>query len=197
MGDRPTEGTGALKRPDRYTYRDYRSWPEGERWELIDGHAWSMSPAPRRVHQGIIVKVSAQLDAHFAAGPCKSYVAPCDVFLPEDDEPLDEVRHVVQPDAFVVCDESSLIDEGVRGAPALVIEVLSPTTALKDQSEKRMLYEAHGVAEYWIINPDTFEVFRYRLTDGRYPLPEVADLRLGITSSRFPNLTVRVRREDL
>lgn len=197
MSERHTEGSGALKRPHRYTYRDYREWPAAERWELIDGHAWSMSPAPRRRHQGVVVKVSAQLDAYFTTRQCKSYVAPCDLFLPDGDEPIDEVRNVVQPDAFVICDPSALIDEGVRGAPALVIEVLSPSTALKDQTEKRQLYEAYGVHEYWIINPETLELFRYHLVDGRYPLPDVVDLRVGVTSTRFPDLTVRVRREDL
>lgn len=191
-------GTSPTKRPDRYTYREYRSWPSNERWELIHGAAYDMSPAPRRIHQSFVIRIAAQLDRHFRGKPCKPYVAPVDVFLPEANEALDDVRTVVQPDAFVVCDPGKLIDEGVRGAPDFVVEVLSPGTAMKDQSEKRKLYAEHGVSEYWIVNPDTFEVFVYLLReDQTYGLPAVSDLREGIASARFPELTVLVAAEDL
>ena len=197
MADRPPEGTSALKRTDRYTYRDYRTWPPEERWELIDGYAWSMSPAPRRVHQRLIVLIAVELQAHFAGHDCKAHVAPCDVFLVDEDESIEDARHVVQPDAFVVCDERKLIDEGVKGAPDLVIEVLSSATAMKDQTEKRNLYETHGVREYWVVNPDTFEVLRYTLSDGRFGLPTPADLRQGVDSAIFAGLRVRVRPEEV
>jgi len=197
MADRATDGTSALKRPGRFTYRDYKTWPADERWELINGEAYAMSPAPRRVHQTVLAKMYVQIDAHFAGKRCRPHIAPVDVFLVEEGETVDNAEHVVQPDAFVVCDEKKLAENGVIGAPDLVIEVLSPATAMKDQSEKRTLYEKHGVREYWIINPDTFELFAYTLTEGRFPLPAVADLRDGFTSTIFPDLTVRVRPEDL
>ncbi len=191
-------GTSPTKRPDRYTYREYRGWPAEERWELIDGLAFDMSPAPRRRHQSLIIQIAAQLDGYFAGNPCRPYVAPVDVLLPEGDESLDEVETVVQPDAFVVCAPEKLIDEGVRGAPDFVTEVLSPNTAMKDQSEKRKLYEKHGISEYWIINPETFEVFIYTLKEnGRYGLPAVADLRDAPAVGRFPGLTLRIRPEEL
>ncbi len=197
MADRAADGTGALKRPGRFTYRDYKTWPAEERWELIYGEAYAMSPAPQRVHQTLLAKVYVQIDAYFAGRPCRPHIAPVDVFLLKAGETVDNAEHVVQPDAFVVCDEQKLADNGVVGAPDLVIEVLSPTTAMKDQSEKRLLYEKYGVREYWIINPDTFELFAYTLQDGRFPLPAVADLREGFTGVVFPHLTVRVRPEDL
>ena len=195
-------GTSPVKRTERYTYGDYRLWPAEERWELIHGVAHNMSPAPRRVHQAILAKVYVQLDAYFSGKPCRPYIAPVDVFLPDEGvgavEPLDQVTTVVQPDAFVVCAPEKLVDEGVRGAPDFVIEVLSPGTAMKDQSEKRKLYEAHRVSEYWIINPDTFEVFVYTLKEsGGYGLPTVADLRDRVPVTRFPDLSIQVRPEDL
>lgn len=191
-------GTSPTKRPDRYTYGEYRRWPDDERWELIYGCAFGMSPAPRRRHQSLVIQIASQLDAYFTGKLCRPYIAPVDVFLSESDEPLDEVETVVQPDAFVVCAPEKLIEEGVRGAPDFIIEVLSPHTAMKDQSEKRHLYERHRVNEYWIINPDTFEVFVYTLKeDGAYGLPAVADLREGPAVGRFSGLNLLVRPQDL
>jgi len=68
---------------------------------------------------------------------------------------------------------------------------------MKDQSEKRKLYENHGVREYWIINPDTFELFRYTLNAEKYGLPAVADIREPVEVSIFPGLSLKVRSEDL
>jgi Uma2 family endonuclease len=195
--DHRIDGTSPLKANERFTYKDYRKWPEGERWELIHGTAWSMSPAPRRNHQALTGQLYARLDQFFAGKPCRPHIAPVDVFLPEGDEALDETDIVVQPDIFVVCDRSKLIEEGVRGAPDFVIEILSPSTALKDQSEKRMLYESHGVREYWIVNPITMETFIYILRDGKYGLPTVASLYSAVPVALFPKLDLKVRPEDL
>ncbi len=197
MDEEIVAGTSPRKRDRPFTYADYRSWPEGERWELIDGEAYAMSPAPRRLHQGLAIQIAAQLDSFFTGKPCRPYVAPVDVFICAPDEPLDAATRVVQPDAFVVCDRSKLIDEGVKGAPDFIIEVLSPGTAMKDQTEKRRLYEDGGVREYWIVNPETLEVFLYTLNDGRYGLPSVADLRGPVPVGIFPGLSLRVRPEDL
>jgi Uma2 family endonuclease len=114
--------------------------------------------------------------------------------LPEGDE---AVEHVVQPDAFVVCDKSKLIDEGILGAPDFIIEVLSPGTAMKDQTQKRRLYESRGVMEYWIANPETLEAFIYLLKDDKYGLPSAAGLRQPTAVSIFPGLALKARPEDL
>lgn len=192
-----TLGTAAINANEHYSYRQYRSWPEYERWELIEGTAYSMSPAPRRKHQGIIMKLASQLDAYFEGRPCRPYLAPIDVFLSEVDDNLDDIDTVIQPDLLVVCSTDKLIDEGIKGAPDFIIEILSPGTALRDQTEKRDLYEKHGVREYWVANPDTLEVFIYRLTDGAYGLPSVADLKLPTAVGIFEGLALRVRKEDL
>jgi Uma2 family endonuclease len=190
-------GTSPRKSDRPFTYKDYRNWPDNERWELIDGEAYAMSPAPRRYHQTLLGSIYAQMYDFFTGKPCRPHIAPVDVFLPEGEEALDDIEHVVQPDAFVVCDKNKLIDEGVLGAPDFIIEVLSPGTAMKDQTEKRMLYEARGVREYWIVNPATFEAFMYFLEDGRYGLPSAADIRQATGVRIFPGLQLRVRPEDL
>jgi Uma2 family endonuclease len=192
------QGTSALKHPDHYTYRDYKNWPDDERWELIDGAAYDMSPAPRRLHQTILMQISSQLDTFFSGKPCWPHIAPVDVFLSDAEQGSDDAKNVVQPDAFVVCDKNKLNDQGVMGAPDFIIEILSPSTAMKDQTEKRKLYEAKGVREYWILNPDTFELFIYTLKeDGTYGLPSVADIRTPVRVNIFEGLALQVREEDL
>ncbi len=198
MGDDMVKETSALKRSGDYTYADYKNWPEDERWELINGKTWSMSPAPKRKHQALIVQFAASLDAFFSGNPCRPHIAPVDVFFIEEGEDLDTAKTVVQPDILVVCDPGKLREEGVVGAPDFVIEVLSPATAMKDQTEKRFLYEAHGVKEYWIINPDTFEVFIYSQKENEtFGLPLVADLRESVPVGIFNGLSLKVRLEDL
>jgi Uma2 family endonuclease len=190
-------GSAAIKADEHYSYRQYRTWPEYERWELIEGTAYSMSPAPRRKHQRLIGKLFHQIDTFLEGKPCQPYFAPVDVFLTEVDDQLDDIDTVVQPDLFVVCNHAKLLEEGIKGAPDLVIEILSPGTALRDQTEKRDLYEKHGVREYWVVNPDTLEAFIYRLSEGAYGLPGVADLKLPTPVTIFEGLSLKVRKEDL
>jgi len=145
-----------------FTYGDYRTWPATERWELIDGIAYDMSPAPLRSHQDCSGELFYQFRSQLTKGPCRIYAAPFDVRLPEGDEADDDINTVVQPDIVVVCDRNKLDERGCRGAPDLVIEILSPYTAHKDLNEKFRLYERVGVREYWIVHPldRTVMVFR-------------------------------------
>lgn len=138
---------------DRFTYGDYATWPEGERWELVDGHPRATSPAPGRVHQGVLAQLVARLVTYLADKTCRAYPAPFDVRLPRGDEADDEVDTVVQPDLSVICEPGKLDDKGCRGAPDLVVEITSPSTASYDQIAKKALYERHGVREYRIVHP--------------------------------------------
>ena len=146
-------GNPELTPQERFTYRNYRTWPDDERWELIDGHAWAMSPAPIRYHQKIAGRFFAKLEVFLEGKPCEAYIAPFDVLMPRGDEADDEVDTVVQPDVVVYCDRSRLTWAGARGAPDLALEVLSPSTSKKDQREKFDLYERTGVREYWVADP--------------------------------------------
>jgi len=169
-------GNPALAPDERFTYRHYKTWPDSERWELIDGHAWAMSPAPTRYHQRLLGRIFSWLDSFLKGRPCQAYFAPFDVLLPEGDETDDDTATVVQPDIVVYCDRSKLTNAGARGAPDLAIEILSPSTAKKDQNEKFGLYERHGVKEYWVVDPAGRWLCVYRLTkQGAYDEGELRD----------------------
>ena len=156
-------GQTLRKEQEVFTYADYLQWEDG-RWELIDGIAYDMSPAPSRIHQRVTGDLFARIHALLQDSPCEVYVAPFDVRLPDSENIIDEdIRTVVQPDIVVVCDEKKLDDRGCLGAPDLVVEVLSPSTALLDLKEKRALYERHGVKEYWLVHPVDKVLMVYRL----------------------------------
>nr|WP_320132871.1 Uma2 family endonuclease [uncultured Holophaga sp.] len=155
-----------LPQPGRsgYTLEDWRTW-EG-RWELIDGIAYDMTPSPSYAHQKAATQLTAilfnalgQRKARCAGGACEVIAAPIDVFLPAG---------VFIPDLVVVCDPAKISSRGIEGAPDLVVEILSPSTAGKDHSIKRWAYEAAGVPEYLIVDPDERLGILLYLVEGRY-----------------------------
>ncbi|MEM9455348.1 MAG: Uma2 family endonuclease [Myxococcota bacterium] len=169
----------------RFTYGDYLLWADGERWELIDGEAYCMAPAPTVHHQRLVGNVFAQLHAQLQGARCEAFIAPFDVRLPHADEPDEQITNVVQPDLMIVCDPSKIDDRGCRGAPDFVVEVLSPSTMARDRFNKRDLYERHDVREYWLIHPTERVVTIHRRTeDGRFgpPIVQSAEGRLALTS---------------
>ncbi|TYP56100.1 Uma2 family endonuclease [Thermosediminibacter litoriperuensis] len=161
-------------RKGKYTYKDYLSWTGDGRWQLIDGIAYDMSPSPSLEHQRVLRKMLVRLDLFLTGKNCEVFSAPFDVRLPEGDEEDEDVRTVVQPDILVVCDRSKLDKKGCRGAPDLIIEIVSHSSASMDYIKKLNLYERHGVREYWIANPENRTVMVYRLnSEGEYGVPEI------------------------
>lgn len=159
----------------KWTYADYCSWPDDERWELIDGMAYDMSPAPSRIHQKLSGELFRQISNHLHGRQCEVYAAPFDVRLPgfgaQDDA---DIETVVQPDIVVVCDPGKLDDRGCKGAPDLVIEILSPNTAEHDLKDKFYLYQRVGVKEYWVMHPTDRTTMVFKLDDaGHYGRPDV------------------------
>lgn len=154
-----THGTGALKPEQRFTLADWRTWPADERWELIDGVAYAMSPSPKTRHQGAARDLLVALSQYLKGKPCIPFMAPLDVFLDETADGSE--AQVVEPDVFVVCDPAKVGEDGIHGAPDFVAEVLSDSTAYRDQGVKLALYERSGVGEYWIIHPDSGSVWAY------------------------------------
>ncbi len=151
---------------ERYTYRDYCQWSDDERWELLDGVAYSMSPAPSFRHQRILFCLSRQVGNALNGKPCIPGFAPTDVVLSEED--------VVQPDLFIVCDRKKITEKNIQGAPDVIFEILSPSTSRKDRWEKHALYEKFGVKEYVILDPEGNYVERYVLgEDGLFDKGEV------------------------
>lgn len=152
------------KREGLYTYADYLTWPEDERWEIIDGVAYDMTPAPAPRHQRILAKLIYQLMGALGDNPCVLYPAPFDVRIPHSDDLQDEtITSVVQPDISVICQKDKIDRRGCVGAPDLAVEILSPSTAYKDQTAKLNLYERSGVREYWVVNPERQSVQVYLL----------------------------------
>jgi Uma2 family endonuclease len=180
----------AEKLQQKYTYADYALWPDDERWELIDGVAYAMT-GPVRIHQEIVTELGRQVGNYLQGKPCKVYVAPFDIRLPRTDEADAKVETVVQPDLSIICDQSKLDKPGCRGAPDWIIEVLSPSTALKDMNTKRSLYERHGVKEYWIIHPEERWLMVYTLdAQGKYGQPGVFGMDEPTAVQLFPDLSV-------
>jgi len=174
-----------------YTYGDYCRFPEDERWEIIDGQLHAMSPAPSRQHQSTSMALSAQLHAFFSTRGYEVFAAPFDVRLPETQEDDDAIVTVVQPDLVVVCDENKLDDRGCRGAPDWIIEILSPSTAAKDQIVKRELFERHGVKEYWLLHPIDRMITSYRRdADGRFGPASIQEARGDQAVGLFAELTI-------
>ena len=144
-----------------YSFSDYLSWDESDRAELLDGELIMMAP-PTRIHQEISVELTRQL-ANFLEGKrCRVYHAPFAVRLFEQDGDIPEdVKTVVEPDISVVCDPGKLDGKGCKGAPDMVMEILSPSTQRHDRLVKLDLYQRAGIREYWIVDPDsrTVQVF--------------------------------------
>jgi Uma2 family endonuclease len=184
-------GPLAQKLEERFTYGDYLTWDDDERWELIDGVPFNMSPAPKPRHQLILGGLYRQFANWLLGKPCRVFLAPFDVRLPDAGESDDLVETVVQPDLSVICDKKKLDDAGCRGAPDLIVEILSPSTASKDLKIKFERYERAGAREYWVVDPEgkTVQIFTLG-ADGRYGRPRVnadGDLaRVGI----FPDLEI-------
>lgn len=149
----------------RYTFADCLIWDENQRIEIIEGEAFLMA-APSSIHQEISMEISRQLANYLEGKQCRVYPAPFDVrlFETEGDAPGD-VDTVVEPDISVVCDKSKIDLYGCKGAPDLIIEILSPSSLRTDRLVKFRLYQRAGVQEYWIVDPEnkSAQVF---LSDG-------------------------------
>lgn len=138
----------------RYTFSDFLSWEEDKRIELIDGEAYMMA-TPSRIHQKISGEIFRQLANYLEGKKCEVYPAPFGVRLFEQDADVPEnVDTVVEPDISVVCDVDKLDKYGCKGAPDMIIEVLSPSSLRHDRLVKLNLYQQAGVREYWIVDPE-------------------------------------------
>jgi len=160
-----------FKRDERYTYADYASWDEENRYELIDGEVFLMS-APSVAHQRVLRELFVQLANFLEEKSCEVFVAPLDVCLNAkgDDDDM-----VVQPDLIVICDRSILDNKRCNGAPDLIIEIVSPSTSKHDRFTKLNKYLKAGVREYWIVDPDDKGVTVHVHENGKYVINAYQD----------------------
>jgi len=174
-----------IKYPEPFTYEQYAQLPDGERIEIIDGVVYDMSASPNVKHQVIIGHVYSLIREHLRGKPCKPFMAPLDVVL-------DDIN-VVEPDVFVICDPDKITGKNIKGAPDLIIEVLSPSNNIKDRRNKKWLYEGHGVKEFIIISPMEESAERYWLVDGKYGLSDLYNWDESFFSKLFPELFFDLR----
>ncbi|SDE81807.1 Uma2 family endonuclease [Sporomusa acidovorans] len=185
----------AIKNDRVYTYADYLNWPENERWEIIDGVAYAMAP-PSTTHQRIIGNLFVEFATFLKGKPCEAFIAPFGVTF--DKTAKDETNpHAVEPDITVICDKSKITAQGCKGAPDLIIEVLSRSTASHDVIKKRRLYEQNGVLEYWIVDPSNQIITRFHLNEElfKYREPEYFARDNTIIPISFPALEIKL--EDI
>ncbi|KLU62811.1 hypothetical protein CEB3_c07720 [Peptococcaceae bacterium CEB3] len=156
-----------------YSYADYLTWPEDERWEIIDGIAY-LQAAPSSTHQEILGGLFAQFHHYLSGKPCKVYPGPFCVRLTQDDVKINEdIKKVVEPDITIVCDISKIDERGCKGAPDIIVEIISPSSIKMDRFIKFNSYEKAGVREYWIVEPEGKIVNVFLLQDDqRYGRPE-------------------------
>jgi Uma2 family endonuclease len=149
----------SLKYLPRYTVSDYNLW-EGE-WELIDGHPVSMSPSPIRRHQRLAIVLASQIENKITTH--KDTCGDCEVVFDLDWIVNDNT--VLRPDIAIICDKSG---DFITSPPVLVIEILSPSTALRDKHVKHEIYQKQGVKYYIIADPATTTFQSYTLVNGQY-----------------------------
>ena len=168
----------------RYTWDDYRSWPDNQRWEIIGGEAYAMSPSPTARHQMIQIRLAAALDTFFRGRPCRVIASPMDVKLSDTD--------IVQPDVLVVCSPGQIRRTHIEGAPSLVVEILSESSALHDRTTKMRLYARSGVPEVWLVTPYPSMIEVYRLDGEGYRLAGTYTRDDTLKSPGFPKLKLNL-----
>ena len=135
------------KENGEYTVEDYYALPDDQRVELIDGFFFDME-APGFKHQQAVGEIYRQIANYIVdrGGSCLPFVSPVDVRLDCDN------RTMVQPDVGIICDRDKVKRWGIFGAPDFLIEVLSPSTRMKDMLIKKGKYQRAGVREYWMVD---------------------------------------------
>ena len=170
----------------KLTYEDYAKTPDDERYELLDGELVFM-PSPKEIHQRILIKLGMLIYTFVMEKLLGSvYVAPFDVVLSD--------TNTVQPDILFISNERSHIitEPNVQGAPDLAVEIISPSDPNRDRVRKRGIYERHGVAEYWLVDPYAGSVTVLTLRDGSYRTEGIYGKGDTLTSPTLPGFALDV-----
>ena len=173
---------------------------EDVRYEVIDGIIYMMAP-PAPSHQIIISEISKQFSFYFTGKPCQAFIAPFELnptnlLVELDDEKTikglkDKKEQKFEPDITVICDPTKFEGGVYKGVPALVVEVVSPSTVSRDFGRKKEVYEKIGIKEYWIAI-DHHNVYVCLLKNGKYEekLYSVEKGSLTIPVTTFPDLQI-------
>jgi len=178
--------TTTISKKTRLTYEDYLNTPDDKRYELIDGELL-LIPSPISYHQWISKNIAYEIEK-FAreTGAGMLFDAPCDVFL--DNE------NVLQPDLLFISKERACVigRRNIQGAPDLVVEILSESTAYNDLMKKKRLYAKFGVREYWIVDPDGKTVEIRSLKNRAFVLDKTFCEKDDLVSPLFPCLRIKL-----
>lgn len=159
------------------------AYQEEFREELLNGKIVMMS-SPSINHYQITFNIVLAFQTYLKGKTCRAFGDGVDVYLTENDR--------VIPDAMIVCSKNIIKSDGIHGAPDLVVEVLSPSTAKNDRSYKKDLYENAGVKEYWIVEPNVQSIEVYHLSEGKY----VIDDYYALFPDSLPGIPDRDREES-
>ncbi|MDE0582023.1 Uma2 family endonuclease [Planococcus sp. A6] len=175
----------------KYTYQDYLGW--SGRWELIKGVPYEVT-APDMLHQRMVSRICAALSSHIGAhmGNNGHEIFTALTVRLGDEDDYENTDTVVQPDISVVFD-GHFDEKGLKGAPQLVVEVLSLPAAINDRTKKFELYQESGIQEYWIADPlnKTIEVYDFQ---GEGPMEVIFISKEGmLRSSYLPNFCIPIR----
>lgn len=172
----------------KVTYKDYLAFPDdGQRYEVIDGEV-HVTPSPTTHHQDVLGNLNDVVRAHVRTNDLgKVFFAPCDVLFNDDT--------VVQPDLIYISKARANIVQraNVAGAPDLLVEILSPSTAALDRSLKLQTYQKHGVAHYWLLDPERSELEEYVLVEGKFQAVSKLVGPVSFQPKAFPGLTIDLR----
>jgi len=173
------------------SYADYLQLPEHERLEVLDGQVIGMTPSPTVKHQQVQRELLTELTIYLRGKECAVFGSPIDVCLfAHRNTPDDEIQDWLHPDLVVVCDKDKITTRNIVGAPDLVIEILSPSTARNDRVTKFHRYEKAGVKEYWIVDPLNEYIEVYERQESRFQLAKLYTKEDMLQTSLFEGLKI-------
>lgn len=162
-----------------YDYEKYQKLEDNGRYEIIEGRLYNLAPSPSVFHQHVCGNIYHKLRIFLQDKECVPFISPVDVRLAPKGSEDRNIKNVVQPDVFVVCDKSKIDQKGIVGAPEFVVEVASPNTSARDYLIKLKLYERYGTKEYWIVNPQEKSVAVFvKAKEDRFDISSVFSILL-------------------
>ena len=168
-----------------YTYADYLSWDTDERYELFSGVP-VMQARPSILHQSVQATILFQLMQFLSDKPCRA-LTEIEVLLPDHaGQTADEITNVFVPDVVVICNPEQLTAQHCIGAPDVVFEILSPSTARSDRFVKLNAYQRAGVREYWLVSPLEQTVQVFSLTDTLFTPSDIFTAGQPVSSGVLP-----------
>ena len=171
----------------KFTYEDYKHTSDDERYELIHGDLILMAPAPREAHQRVDMVLGSRLHFYVEEHNLgRVYSAPFDVVLSD--------TIVLEPDLMFISNERLHIitEANIRGAPDLVIEILSPSTAGRDRTVKRNIYAGYKVKEYWLVDTDAKSIMVLVLGEDGFTLADIYSEGQTLTSPTLEGFTLNL-----